>query len=183
MPEFLNLYNILLTVALFSTVLYILKLVVFIFVGGDTEVEANFDAMTETDVSFSFLSMQSILAFFMGLGWSGLAALVQFELSANISLAIGFLTGLVFMFLTAYLMYGIKKLNKTVKTDLTALVNQAGKAYINIEPHKEGQIEIDINGRLTIIEASNCSDEKINAFEPVKVVKVENNKIYVIKGE
>ncbi len=183
MPEFLNLYNVLLTIALFSTVLYILKLIVFIFVGGDTEVNADFDAMTETDVSFSFISTQSVLAFFMGLGWSGLAAVVQFELSDKLALAIGLITGFVFMFLTAYLMYGIKKLNKNIKTDYNTLLNKTGKAYINIEPHKEGQIEIDLNKRLSIIEATNISEEKINAFDPVIVVKIENNKIYIKKGE
>ncbi len=183
MPEFLNLYNVLLTVGLFSTVLYILKLIIFIFTGGDAEVNSNFDTLAETDVSFSFVSMQSVLAFFMGLGWSGLAGLVQFDLSGRMSLAVGLLAGFIFMFFTAYLMYGIKKLNKTVKTDLNTLLNKSGRAYINIEPHKEGQIEIDLNGRLSIIEAVNCTDEKISAFEPVKVAKVENNKIYVKKGE
>lgn len=183
MPEFMNLYNTLIAISLLSTALYILKLVVFIFVGGDTEVNSDFDTMTETDISFSFVSTQSILAFFMGLGWSGLAALVQFNLSGKLSLAIGILVGLIFMVLTAYLMYAIKKLNKNIKVDLTTLVNTTGKAYINIEPHHEGQIEIDLNQRLSILDATNISDERINAFDPIKVVKVENNKIYVVKGE
>ncbi len=183
MDELLSLYNVFFTVGLFSTVLYVLKLAVFIFVGGDTEVSADFDAMTETDVSFSFISTQTILAFLMGFGWSGLTALAQFGLSGVISFLIGLAVGFVFMFITAYLMHGIKKLNKHIKTDLNTLLNKSGKAYISMEPHKEGQIEIDLNERLSIIEATNISDEKINAFDPVKVVKVEDNKVYIIKGE
>ena len=168
MAEFLNLQNVLIAISIFSTILYIIKLVIFIFIGGDTEVDTDFDTMTDTDISFNFLSVQTILAFFMGMGWSGLAALVQFNLSGRVSLAIALLVGLVFMYLTAYLMYSIKKLNQNVKEDVT--------------PHSEGQIQIDINNRLSFFTAINESDENIDSFTPIKVTRVENNQIYIIKG-
>ncbi len=182
MPDFLNLQNILIAISIFSTFLYILKLVIFIFVGGDTEIDSNFDVMTETDISFNFLSVQTILAFFMGMGWSGLAALVQFNLSGRASLAIAILVGFIFMYLTAYLMYSIRKLNQNVKEDITTLEGKLGKAYTSIAPHSEGQIQIDLNGRLSFMTAINDSDENIPSFTPIKVKKVENNQIYIEKG-
>ena len=182
MAEFLNLQNVLIAISIFSTILYIIKLVIFIFIGGDTEVDTDFDTMTDTDISFNFLSVQTILAFFMGMGWSGLAALVQFNLSGRVSLAIALLVGLVFMYLTAYLMYSIKKLNQNVKEDVTTLVDKTGKAYTSIAPHSEGQIQIDINNRLSFFTAINESDENIDSFTPIKVTRVENNQIYIIKG-
>ncbi|MBQ9244766.1 NfeD family protein [bacterium] len=182
MADWLNLQNVLITISIFSTLLYIIKLIIFIFIGGDAEVDSDFDAMTETDVSFSFLSVQSILAFFMGMGWSGLAALVQFNLSAKISLAIALLVGFIFMYITAYLMYSVKKLNQNVKEDITTLIGKTGKAYTAIAPHAEGQIQIDINNKLSIFAAINESDEHIESFSQIKVTRVENNQIYIIKG-
>lgn len=181
MPDFLNLYNVFLAISIFSTVLYILKLAIFILVGGDTEVETDFNTVSETDISFNYLSVQSILAFFMGFGWSGLSALIQFKTGGKIALLIAIFVGLAFMFLSAYLMYSVKKLNKRIVVDYNELINKTGKAYTTFEPKKEGQIEIDLNNRLSTLNAINLSDEKINAFSIIKVVKVENNQIYITK--
>ena len=62
MSEFLTIENIFWTLAVFATVLYILKLAVFLIVGGDVELEADFDSITEVETSFTFLSVQSVLA-------------------------------------------------------------------------------------------------------------------------
>ena len=181
MPDWLNLQNILIAISIFSTILYILKLIIFIFVGGDAEVDTDFDTMTETDISFNFLSVQTILAFLMGMGWSGLAAINQFHLSGRLSLAIAILVGFIFMYLTAYLMYSVKKLNQNVKDDVSTLLNKEGKAYTSVAPHAEGQIQIDLNNRLSIVNAINDSDENIEAFSRVKVIKVEDNIVYIRK--
>lgn len=179
--DFLNLYNVFAAVSIFSTVFYIIKLALFIFIGGDSEVDANFDAVTETETSFSFLSVQSILAFFMGFGWSGLAAITQFEAEAKTALLIAIVIGLAFMYTSAYLMFSIKKLNKRIKIDYTQLTGKSGKTYTSIEPHSEGQIEISLNNKLSIINAINADNEKIEAFSLIKVIKVENNNIYITK--
>lgn len=181
MPDFLNLYNVFIAISIFSTVLYIIKLAIFILVGGDVEVETDFNTVSECDISFNFLSIQSILAFFMGFGWSGLAAIVQFHTGGKIALLIAIIVGLAFMFLSAYLMYSVKKLNKRIVVDYKELINKAGKAYTTFEAKAEGQIEIDLNSKLTTLNAINISDEKINAFSVIKVVKVENNQIYITK--
>jgi len=183
MFEFLNLYNVLTAISIFATVLYIIKLIIFILIGGDVEVNADFDSITETDISFNFLSIQSILAFFMGFGWSGLAALTQFETDAKLTILIALIIGFAFMYMSAFLMYSIKKLNKTIKVDLNELNGKHGKAYTSIEPKAEGQIEIILNNKLSILNAINISDEKINSFEQIKVEKIENNQIYITKGE
>lgn len=181
MSEILNLYNIFMYTAILSTVLYIIKMLLFLLTGGDVEVESNFDTIAETDTSFSFVSFQSILAFLMGFGWSGLACAVQFNTSYKAALLVGIIVGLAFMFLSAYLMFSIKKLNKKITLDYTTLTDKEGKAYINIPAKKEGQIEINFNNRLSILEAVNDDNEDIPAFSAIKVVRVQNNKIYVTK--
>lgn len=178
MSEIMNLENILWTIALFSTVLYVLKLIVFMVIGGDVEVEADFDSISEVETSFTFLSVQSILAFLMGFGWCGLSVN---ELPWGITMFIAFFAGLLCMFISAYLMFSIKKLNKKVVVELKELEGKEGKAYTAFEPKAGGQIEIKLNNKLTILNANSLSDEKIEAFSQIKVEKVENNIVYIVK--
>lgn len=181
MSEYLNLQNVFLVISLFSTIFYIVKMCLFLFLGGDIEVEADFDSLTDTDPSFSFFSIQSMLAFFMGFGWVGLAALTQFDVGVLVSLVCAFLVGVFFMFLSAWLMLMIKKLDKRIVVDLNTVVGTVGKAYTSFNPKSEGQIEIVVNNKLDIWKAVNLTDEKIEAFAQIKVEKVEDNKLYIVK--
>ncbi len=167
--------------ALISTTLYILKMFLFAVFGGDTEVHTDFNSSFETDDSFDFLSIQSILAFLMGTGWMGLTAIKTWGMKSIMASAIAIIFGLVIMTLSAYLMFCVKKLNKRVIKDYTKAVGIIGKAYTKFEPKGMGQIEIEINKQLSIEEAENTSDETIEAFSPIKVVKYENNKLYIEK--
>ena len=181
MSDMLNFNNVLMAISIFSTFLFILKLIIFIFTGGDSEVNADFTTETETDTSFTFFSIQSILAFFMGFGWTGLAAATQFNATKAVSLIIAFIVGIFFMFCSAYLMFCIKKLNHIVKKDLNELIGKYGKAYTAFEPNGNGQIQIDFNNSLTIIDAINNTDSKINSFEQIKVDKIEDKTVYISK--
>jgi len=181
MNNIINLQNMFIAISIFATVLYILKLIIFMCTGGDTEVETDFTTETDTDTSFTFLSVQSLLAFFMGFGWTGLAAVEQFKTTKTIALIAAIIIGLIFMFGSAYLMYSIKKLNQVVKKDINELKGKQGRTYTAFAPKGEGQIEINYNNKLTIMEAINLSDEKIDSFTQVKVEKIENKKIYIVK--
>ena len=169
-------------IALFSTILFVLKLVLFATVGGDTEVVADFNSEVDTDCSFNFISIQSVIAFFMGFGWMGYSALKQFELSQLISFGAAFGVGIVFMFLTAYLMFLVKKLEKKVKKDKSTAIDQVGKAYTSFSPRSMGQIEIEINGQLSVVNAMNDTDEQINSFDVIKVTKVVDDMLYIVKN-
>ena len=168
-------------IAMFATILFVIKLVLFATVGGDAEVEADFNSEVDTDCSFNFISIQSVIAFFMGFGWMGYGALKQFNLSQLITFAIAFVVGVIFMFVTAYLMFLVKKLEKKVKKDKTTAVGQVGKAYTKFAPQATGQVEVEINGQLSVVEAKNDSDEEINAFDLVKVTKVVDEILYIQK--
>lgn len=183
MPDYITLNNIFLWLGLIGTLLYVIKTIMFMFGGGDMEVETDFDSMSDTDTSFHFISLQAILAFCMGFGWAGLAAHVNFGLSGIISIIIAFVSGLLFMLFNAYLFYAVKKLDHVVKVDLKELVGKTGNAYTSFEANGNGQIQIEINKRLSIYDAINISDVKINSFEVIKVTKIEDNKIYIEKGE
>ena len=85
------------------------------------------------------------------------------------------------MFVTAYLMFLAKKLEKNIKKDKNTAVNRVGKAYTSFAPRAAGQIEIEISGQLSVVNAMNDSDEQINSFELVKVNKVVEDLLYIEK--
>ncbi|MCR5261210.1 MAG: hypothetical protein K6C94_05175 [Candidatus Gastranaerophilales bacterium] len=169
-------------IAIFSTVAFILKFIIFSMTVGDgSEVSSDFDSVSDTDTSFHFFSIQSVLAFLMGFGWVGLAALSQWHTEISHAVIISVIVGFVFMFSSAYLMLKVRCLNQVVTPEYDKCVGKIGKAYTTIHPNTDGQIEIEINGRLSVISAMNNSDIEIKAFEPVKVVKFENEKLYIEK--
>ena len=182
MPDFITLENILWTIAWFATVLFILKLVIFAFVGGDMELDIDFDSITEAETSFGFLSVQSILAFFMAFGWCGWVALNYLNVGSKLAITIAIITGLFFMWFSAWLMFNIKKLNKKIVIDINELIGKTGKAYTAFEPKAEGKIEITLNNKLSILDAINLSEEKIDSFSEIKVEKIEDKKIYIVKA-
>ena len=46
---------------------------------------------------------------------------------------------------------------------------------------QSGQVEIEINGQLSVANATNTTDEEIKAFDFVKAVKVTDDIIYIEK--
>ena len=166
-------------IALISTVLFILKLIIFTIFGGDTEVETDFNDTFETDTSFNFISIQSVLAFLMGLGWAGLACVQHWNMRLRFAIIISLVFGFLMMYFSAWLMFCIRKLNHRVKKDYSKCVGLKGRAYTNFAPNAKGQIEINFNDQLSIEEAINNTDKEISSFSNVKVVKYENGILYI----
>ncbi|MDR0555739.1 MAG: hypothetical protein LBG20_01850 [Holosporaceae bacterium] len=164
-------------VAVASTFLFVLKL--FIFDVFDHADDAGHEA--ESGDTFSFLSIQSILAFLMGFGWIGLAAMREYQLDMLRSFALAIAVGALFTFLSGLLMGSIKKLEKSSSINLSKCVNESGKAYTKFASGGAGQIQIVVNGRLSIVNAINVDDDEIEAFAQIKVTKVDKNVIYVQK--
>ncbi len=167
--------------AWFATIIFVIKLAIYAVAGGGSEVFGDFNTETDTDCSFNFLSIQSILSFMMGFGWMGFAGIRQFGFSQLMNFGVAFAVGLIFMIVNASLMFAVKKLEKNVKKDKATALNQIGKAYTNFEPHGLGQIEVVINGQLSVVNATNKSDERINSFDSVKVTEVSNDMLYIEK--
>lgn len=166
-------------VACFSTFLFVLKLILVSSVGMD-DVETP-DSEPASDSAFTFLSLQSVLAFLMGFGWIGLSYTRGGQTSSWKAFLIAGGIGLAFMVLSAFLMKMVNKLNHTPSVDLRRAVGQVGEAYVQLPSKGSGKIRLEIGGRLEIRAAMNEEDEPISAFEKVKVIKVVDGLFYVRK--
>lgn len=160
-----------------STVVLLVKALLPIDFGS--EIGGDFNIMTESDSSFTLLTIESILSFFMCFGWMGYYALHFMHSSLKVALIIALVSGVAGMAFFAWLFSLFKKMESVPKVDLKDLIEKQGKSYTRFAPKGNGQIQIDFMGKLATLDAVNNSDVEINSFEMIKVVKVENNIVYI----
>ncbi|MBR5304419.1 MAG: NfeD family protein [Candidatus Gastranaerophilales bacterium] len=175
-----NFISVALCCAIFGTIVFLIK--TFFPVDFGPEVTTDFNVMSETDASFNFLTIESISAFLMCSGWVGWYALNYMHLSTKLSVLIAAISGAIGMLFFVWLIAQFKKLEHIPTANPQELVNRIGKAYMNFSPKGSAKIQIEYHGELATLDAINESDVEIKAFENIKVVKVENNQIYIVKG-
>ena len=160
--------------------LFLIKMILLL-VSGDMDADADLSEINDGvdmdgGTTFSLISIQSVLAFFMGAGWTGLAANKEWELESIPALGVAVLVGFVFMFISAYFSFKIRGLNKTPQIDIKEVVGKTGRTYTTIPAKGEGvgQVEITVGGKQQILQAMSL-DDKIESFTAVKVVSIDDS--------
>ena len=179
--------------ALSGTILFVLKVLLLVF-GGDLGMDSDMGGDVDagggdahhggSSAAFALLSLQSVLAFFMGAGWMGLACLEEWRTSTLTAFfaAMGF--GFFLMLLNAGLMYGVNKLNQEVTYDLQTAVGHIAKVYLHVPAKGQGtgQVEVTVSGRRKILRAVSQGEE-IDTGALVQVVAVKDGQILVVEPQ
>lgn len=176
------------TMAFGGTLLFLVKMIMLLVSGGDMDVDGD---LTEIDsgvdmdggTTFSLISVQSVLAFFMGAGWTGLAARHEWSLETMPAMSAAIVVGFIFMFVSAYFTFKVKGLNSTPIIDVREAIGKTGRTYTTVPAQGEGigQIEITIGGKQQILQAMSLGD-KIESFTTVKVEKIDDaGTLHVLK--
>ena len=163
-----------------GTLIFLLKVALPVDTGS--EITSDFTSIADTDASFHLLTIEGISAFFMTFGWMGWIAFTQMHFELKISMIIALFSGILAFLLFAWLLSLAKKMEHSPSYDLTTLKDKIGKTYVHFEPKGQGKIQIEFNEKLSILDAVNNSEEVLEAFSQIKVVKVENNVIYIEKN-
>ncbi|MDR1519363.1 MAG: hypothetical protein LBU23_04360 [Planctomycetota bacterium] len=173
-----------LLLAAISTLLFALRLAAFFFFGSGAELGSGADAAgaLESDASFDYLSLQSILAFLMGFSWIGLAGLRQWGLGSGASFILALAAGAVLLFFSAFLMRQVMRLDSSPSQDYGDALGRTGMAYTNFTADGGGRVQIEINGKLTVANAINAGGGEINSFDRIRVVEVEDCLLRVEKA-
>lgn len=170
-----------LVMALIGTVFFILRLLLALFLGGDGGLDAGAEIDLSTDASFSFFSLLSILAFFMGAGWMGLTCRIDWQLSSLAAAASAAGFGFAMMMLASGLMMYARRLNQTINYDLNTAIGKTARVYMTV-PSKgqgRGQVEVDVSGRRKILEAISA-DQKYAQFASVRISAVRDDGTLVV---
>lgn len=155
---------------------------VMLFLGhdGDAHPHDAFDGSGELPV----LSLRAIIAFFVGFGWTGVAAL-RAGYSVPVATAAGLGVGGGFMLAVALLMRVLYGLQQSGNIDYRNAVGSHAKVYSQVAPRMEraGQVEVLVQGRLRVVEAMTKADRALPAQSRVKVVDLIDPTTLLVEPE
>lgn len=178
------------TIAVLATFLFVARLVLMLFGGDDGDLDISSgdalegldDAHMGSGAAFNLFSVLAILAFFMGLGWMGLACRLTWELGPTLSVVISLGTGLGMMVLASTMMMYVRRLEHVVEYDAKTSIGRTGRVYLTIpgDGKAGGQVEINISGRRKIMNAKTRGGE-LAAFTSIKVIEVGDDETLVVE--
>ena len=108
---------------------------------------ADFSSYADSEASFHLFSIAGISAFFMTSGWMGYLCLTLFKYGLKISAITAFASGVLAMFVYAFVFAKLKKLDNTPEASLDELAGKTGKAYLNFAPKGISKIQIEFNSK------------------------------------
>jgi hypothetical protein len=181
-----------------ATALFVIRMLLMM-VGADHATDGDFDTAVHGDAdfaahghadhgsashSFQLFSLLTVLAFFMGAGWAGLAARLTwgFGGAASAAAACGF--GLACMLLAAWLVRGMRRLESMPRLDLGSCVGTTAQVYLLIPARGKGrgQVRLNVQGASRIVAASSNGGE-LPAFTSVRVVSVQPDSSVVVEAQ
>ena len=174
--------------ALFGTLFFVIRSVMIFsgvaadHFGGHHDVYHDTDSASGVAGAFKVLSLHSITAFVMMFGWAGLAALKQFGLNSGGSVCVGFVVGAAFMYLIAYLIRGILKLeSEGAVFRIEETVGKTASVYERIPEKGLGRIQLHAGGMIREIQAVSETGTALAPPASVTVVKVVDAQTVAVK--
>jgi len=169
-------------IALPSTTIFIIQLVLTL-VGGDsddfdTDGDADFDGV---DDGMHIFSIKSIMSFLMFYGWTGLAAIERGGMAWWGVSGISLLVGAIMMFFTAWLLFMLLKLQESGTMKISNAIGKQAEVYLTIPAKKqgEGKVQLIIQGGYKTLNAITEDTEDIKTGLFVEVVEVQNDTLIV----
>ncbi len=149
--------------ALTSTFLFFLKLMLSIFGGdADSDVDMADDIDIADDGDFSddadsgsVFTTDTILAFFKGAGWIGVICYRFTKFNFSSIIIITFFSGIITFVFAFYLLRSMKSFESSGTLDYRNAISNVGTVYLTIPGQRQGigQIQVEIQGRLTTVDA------------------------------
>ena len=169
--------------ATIGTLLFVIRLAFAMFAGGDVDIDMDGGGdIGHGDGAFTIFSLLSVLAFFMGAGWMGLAARFDFRLSGPLAalMASGFGFGM--MLLASGLMYLTRQLNQNKDYDVNTAIGRTAHVYlpIPVKGKGQGQVQVTISGRRKILPAVSVGPA-FESFSEVTVQSVMDDETLVVR--
>ena len=141
--------------------------------GGDS-LDMDFDAeLGDSDHSsgLGIFSVQTISAFFMAFGWSGVVG-INSGAPVFMTLIFAFICGVAVMFAMYFLIRGVLKLQAKGNLEYDTAVGKVATVYVTIPGNNEdggGQIQVTIQDRLRTASARKESPGAVKPGQQVKI--------------
>lgn len=154
----------------FGATVFFVGQVILTFVGfdDDSDIDMEGDSDTDSYQSFQLFTVKNMIAMLVGFGWGGLAMHLEVGLGKSVSLLIAVIIGVGFALLQSSLMFLMYKLHApNTESTMPAEGTFAG-VYLNIPSGGIGKIQVDVNGKSCIINATADEDIRTGEFAVVK---------------
>jgi membrane protein implicated in regulation of membrane protease activity len=142
------------------------------------------DHLAVHDTGLSWLSVRTLVAFLVGLGWGGVAV---WDASHNAALTIvcAAIIGVIFMYVVFWLMNAIFKLRDSGNVSYNNAIGHVATVYITIPPKREGtgQVQVNVQGRLREVAAVTDGEERLAPGAKVVVTKLIDATTVVVNKE
>jgi hypothetical protein len=149
-------------------------------VHGSADIDA--DGMhADSDVDFKVISIQGIIAFFMMLGWVGLAMNRSGGFGTGMSIAVGCGAGVAMNFIIAKVFQAFKRMQSSGTMDLKNAIGQEGNVYLTIKKDAPGKVQMAVQQHLKVFDAVSDDGEEIPTDTRVAVVRVVKGNTMVVK--
>ena len=160
-------------------VLFLVRLV-FLFVGGEDAGEVGVDAATDSDVSFSMLSLQSMSALFLMFGLIGLAVhkgggAPYFSIPAGLAAGVGA------VWIIGKILASLMQLQSSGTLEMQNALGQEGTVYLRIRGEGTGKVQVTVQNRFMVLNAMSEDKTELATGTPIKVVKVVAGNTLVVK--
>jgi len=163
----------------FSSLVLFIQMIVILIGGSDLDFELG--EVGEGGATGIF-SIRSIGSFFTGFGWTG-AMFLQNGHSVGVATLAATLVGS--LILAGFL--GLMRWLHSFKSDGTVnyknAIGNVGSVYIPIPPNRKGmgQIQVEVQGRLAVINAVSDSEEKLENRTAVRVDSLVDSRTLLVK--
>ena len=140
---------------------------------GDLDLD-NHEVLVEKVPFFKrFLSMQNLSVFFMMLGWVGLAMMRSSGFGPILATAAGLLAGFVSAGILMKVTNSLMKLSQTGTARTSSAIGKIGRVYLRIPANGDGQIEVNVDGRLKVCDAISSDGTEIKTDSQVLVIDIK----------
>jgi membrane protein implicated in regulation of membrane protease activity len=169
--------------AFFASLIFIFQ-TIMTFLGTDAsaDLDADFDGdFHHVDAPFELFTFRNLINFLLGFGWTGVAFYGKFNDAILVILA--FVVGMIFVAIFFVIIKQILKLQEDNTFNINNALGKTAQVYMNIPANKNGsgKVQLSVNGSFHELEAITEGENSINSGENVKVVKVENQILFVEK--
>ncbi len=160
-------------------------LLTLIGLGGDTvDVDLEFDGPDANHTSgIGLFSSQTIAAFFLGFGWvGGMARTAGLNLLSAALIAL--VIGVALMFVMLFMLRALLSLQSNGNLNYATAIGSEATVYVTIPGSNQdggGQIQVQIQGRLTTAEARKVTAGSIAPGTKVRIVATAGPTSFVIE--
>jgi hypothetical protein len=168
-------------IALLFSFLFVLQNTLSFFADAGHDHNGHGDTDTGDGDGFRFFSPGNLITFFTLFGWAGLAA-YHSGISAGWVLAIGAASGYFMVVLLYFVLNWIVRLRQSGTLQMSNALSKVGETYLRIPAGRKGlgKIHIQVQGRLSELDAMTDDAEDIATGKPVKVTGILNEQILLV---